>query len=142
MPELPLVYVIVLTCNGKDDTLECLKSLQQVTYSNVRLLLVDNASTDRTVEAVEERFPGVEVISNQSNLRFAGGNNIGIRYALDRGAEYVLLLNNDTVVDGDFLMQLVHAAEKERAIGMVGPKIYYYDDRRRIWFAGGVRTGP
>ncbi len=137
MPEAPLVYIIVLTWNGKSDTLECLTSLQRLTYSNARILVVDNGSTDGTVEAINERFPNVELIVNHANLRFAGGNNVGIRHAFEHGTEYVLLLNNDTVVDGGFLTQLVRAAEKEKTIGMVGPKIHYYHDRRRIWFAGG-----
>lgn len=138
MPDFPLVYVIVLSWNGKNDTLECLASLQQLTYPNARIVVVDNASSDGTGGAIRSAFPNIELIVNTSNLRFAGGNNVGIRRALERGAEYVLMLNNDTVVDPEFLSRLIGAAETNRQIGIVGPKIYYFGDPKRIWFAGGL----
>lgn len=150
----PLVYIIVLSWNGRNDTIECLKSLQQLTYPNALILLVDNASTDGTVAAVRSAFPRVEILVNEKNIRFAGGNNVGIHHALRQGAKYVLLLNNDTVVDPDFLNYLVHGAEQDTAIGMAGPKIYYYREprlraempassnfgvqARLIWSAGGT----
>jgi GT2 family glycosyltransferase len=130
--------VIVLSWNGKKDTLECLASLQQLTYPNARIIVVDNSSSDGTGDAIRSAFPNIELIVNNSNLRFAGGNNVGIRQSLEGGAEYVLMLNNDTVVDPEFLGRLVEAAESGRKIGMVGPKIYYFDDPKRIWFAGGL----
>jgi len=101
------------------------------------VILVDNASHDGTAEVVREKFPSVKIISNAENLRFAGGNNVGIEYAIKHGADYILLLNNDTEVASDFLGELVNAAESSKNIGMVGPKIYYYYDQNRIWFAGG-----
>jgi GT2 family glycosyltransferase len=137
MTESPLVYIIVLTWNGRTDTLECLRSLQRLRYSNARTLIVDNASTDGTPEAIRREFPGVEVAANRSNLRFAGGNNIGIKRAIEAGADYILLLNNDTTVDPDFLPYLVHAVEGNENAGMAGPKILYYSDPHRLWFAGG-----
>jgi len=137
MTEYPLVYIIVLTWNGKTDTLECLKSLQDLAYPNAKILVVDNASEDGTAEAVRASFPMVELVCTNSNLRFAGGNNTGIENALRHGADYVLLLNNDTVVDRDFLTRLVQTAEEQQQIGIVGPKVYYYGEPKRIWFAGG-----
>jgi hypothetical protein len=137
MASTPLVYVIVLTYNGKRDTLECLRSLQNLSCPNVKVLVVDNASSDGTPEAIRAEFSSVELLVNPTNLRFAGGNNVGIRHALKHGADYVLLLNNDTTVERDFTVHLVHAAEADPRIGMIGPKIYYYDDPNRIWFAGG-----
>jgi GT2 family glycosyltransferase len=133
----PLVYIIVLTWNGKTDTIECIKSLQGINYPNYRILVVDNASVDETATAIREQFPNVEVIVSKENLRFAGGNNIGIQYALSHGADYILLLNNDTIVDRNFLTYLITTAESDKNIGMVGPKIYYYSDPNRIWYAGG-----
>jgi hypothetical protein len=103
----------------------------------MRILVVDNASSDDSVASIRREFPSVEVIVNALNLRFAGGNNVGIRHALQKGTEYVLLLNNDTTVDPEFLTELVKRAEGDPAIGMVGAKIYYYSDPGRIWFAGG-----
>jgi GT2 family glycosyltransferase len=134
----PLVYIVVLTWNGKEDTLECLRSLQAVTYANFRILVIDNASADGTSEEVQKFLPNIEVMSNETNLRFAGGNNVGIRYAIGKNADYILLLNNDTVVEKEFLSELIATAECDPEIGMVGAKIYYHDDPTRIWFAGGM----
>ncbi len=92
---------------------------------------------DGTVEAVRSDFPSVRLVANSVNLRFAGGNNVGIEHVLPDNPDYVLLLNNDTVVDPGFLSELVKFAEEDRHIGIVGPKIYYYYDERRIWYAGG-----
>ena len=136
-PARPLVHIIVLTWNGKQDTLDCLASLSKVTYPNFRTIVVDNASIDGTADAVRTGFPDVHLIVNDVNLRFAGGNNVGIAYALNDGADYVLLLNNDTVVDPDFLTALVTAAESDQRIGMAGPKICYYDEPKVLWYAGG-----
>ncbi|MFQ5864019.1 MAG: glycosyltransferase family 2 protein [bacterium] len=132
-----LVHVIILNWNGKHDTLECLRSLEKVAYPNFRICLVDNASSDGTIEAVREHFPDVKIIINSENLRFARGNNIGLQHALEHGADYVLLLNNDTIVDPLLLQELVNVAESNANIGMVGPKIYHYDQPNLIWSAGG-----
>ena len=135
----PKVTIIVLNWNGKEDTIECLESLKHITYPNYEILLVDNGSTDGSVECFRERYPGMEIIENGENLGFAEGNNVGIRRAMDEGADYVLLLNNDTVVDPEFLGELVKVAKSGMSIGIVGPKIYYYDYAGRndvIYFAG------
>jgi GT2 family glycosyltransferase len=133
----PHVSIIILNWNRKDDTISCLHSIEKVNYPNLSVILVDNASSDGTVEAVKEKFPSVKTISNPRNLRFAGGNNVGIEYALVNKADFVLLLNNDTEVEPDFLSELVRFAENDSHTGIVGPKIYYYYDKKRIWFAGG-----
>jgi GT2 family glycosyltransferase len=133
----PLVYIIVLNWNGRDDTLRCLRSLRRVTYSPVKLLVVDNASQDGSVEAIRSEFKEVEIIENERNLLFADGNNRGIRYALERGAAYILLLNNDTYVDPQFLSEMVKVGERDESIAILGPKIYYADSPDTIWFAGG-----
>ena len=101
----PKVTVIILNWNGKEDTLECLASVKKIDYSNFEIVLVDNGSVDDSVEAVSEHYPDVTLLQTGDNLGYAGGNNVGIRYALDNKAEYVLLLNNDTVVD----VQLINA---------------------------------
>lgn len=134
----PIVYIIVLTWNGKKDTLECLSSLQRVSYPNTHIILVDNASTDRTIEAVRRDFPHAHCIRNERNLRYSGGNNVGMQYALTQGADYVLLLNNDTVVDPPFLDHLIQTAESSELVGIVGPMIYYHNSPKKIWFAGGI----
>lgn len=137
-PISPLVYAIIVNWNGKEDTLACLESLKKIHYDNLRIILIDNASHDGSVEAITKAFPNVEIIRNNRNERFARANNQGMAQALSQGADYVLLLNNDTIVDPGFLSFLVERAESDPSIGMVGGKIYYADQPNRIWFAGGT----
>lgn len=135
--QAPLVYAVVVSWDLREDTVECISSLTESNYSNLRILLVDNGSTDGTPEAVATNFPDVEILVNDSNLGYASGSNRGIRYALAHSAEYVFLLNNDTVVDPNAIGHLV---EKFRSkVGVVAPKIYYADDPERIWSLGGKR---
>jgi len=131
------VFVIVLNWNGKEDTLDCLQSLRSTAYDNYTVVLVDNGSEDDSVAAVREKFPEVELVLTGKNLGFAGGNNVGIEYAIKAGADYVFLINNDTTVHPDYLKELVLVAESDAKIGAVGSKIYYHGEPERIWFAGG-----
>ncbi len=132
----PLVYVVILNWNLKDDTAECVASVLGSDYDNYHLLVVDNGSTDGSPEHLRHCFPGIEVMVNSTNLGFAAGNNIGIRRALGAGADYVLILNNDTTVDTAMLGCLVTCAEAAGRIGLVSPKILYYEERTRIWRLG------
>ncbi len=132
----PVVTVVVLNWNRASDTIECVRSLENIAYSHFEIVIVDNASTDGSANALEAAFPTVKIIRNQRNLGYAEGNNVGIRYALGRGADYVLLLNNDTVVDKDLLRDLVRAIRSDPRAGIVGPKIYDYWEPTKIWFAG------
>jgi hypothetical protein len=101
-------------------------------------MVVDNASQDGTVAAIRERYGDrVTVLENDANLGYAAGNNAGITRALAGGAEFILLLNNDTLVDPAFLDHLLAAMAASPEIGIAGPKTYYYDPPDRIWFAGG-----
>jgi GT2 family glycosyltransferase len=100
------------------------------------MLLVDNGSTDDSVAYIREHYPEVIILENRENLGFSGGNNVGMRYALEQGAEYILLLNNDTEVAPDFLDELIKVASSASDIGIVGPKMYYYDQPQTIWCAG------
>jgi len=116
----PLVYVIVLNYNGKDHLEYCLPSLLATEYENYHVVLLDNASTDGSVEYTRRNFPQVMVIQNDQNLGWAGGNNVGIRYALDQGADYIVLQNNDTKVDPRWLSGAVQVCEANPRIGIVG----------------------
>lgn len=138
MTHLPLVYIIILNWNGRQDTIECVESCRGLSYPNFRILIVDNGSTDGSESILRERFPSVEFIQTGENLGFAGGNNTGIRYAIEQGADYIWLLNNDTVVDSEALGELLKVAESDEKIGIVGSKIYYYDKPDILWFAGGM----
>jgi hypothetical protein len=102
----------------------------------LQVIVADNGSTDGTQAAVRAQFPEVMLVENGRNLGYAEGNNAGIRLALDLGADYVMLLNNDTEVDPAMVRELVAAGEVHPDVGVLGPIIYYYADRRRIWCAG------
>jgi GT2 family glycosyltransferase len=134
----PSIAVIVLTWNGRDLTLDCLRSLASITTPGVRTLVVDNASTDGTVEAIFARHGDrVTILRNAANLGFAAGNNAGIHRALEDGAAYILLLNNDTLVAPDFLAELLRPMQGDPTVGITAPKIFYAEPRNQIWFAGG-----
>jgi GT2 family glycosyltransferase len=135
--KFPLVYVILINWNQPDLTIACIDSLNTISYSNARILLLDNGSQDESVVRIRTCFPDVLIIENHENLGFSGANNIGIEFALAQGADYVLLLNNDTIVAPDFLDHLIQFAESEPDIGVVTPKIYYMDSPQTIWCAGG-----
>ena len=132
----PLVYIVVLSWNGREDTLSCLRSLEPVWNERTKGIVVDNGSSDGTPDAVRAAIAGVEVLEAGRNLGFTGGNNIGLRFALDRGADYVLLLNNDTIVDPGFLREMLSVATVSEGIGFVSPKIYFLDPPDLLWFAG------
>ncbi len=134
--ESPLVFAIIVSYNLKNDTLECLESMQQVTYPNLHTVLVDNASSDGTVSAVRSLHPEVTIIEAETNLSYFGGNNLGIEYALNQKADYVFILNNDMIVDPLIIEVLVRVATQYPDAGMICPKVYEYDRRNVIWSAG------
>lgn len=133
----PLTYIILLTWNRWEETEACLQSLLPVVNEHCRVLVVDNGSTDGTPEKIRRRFPRFEVHENGNNLGFPAGNNVGIRHALAAGAEYVILLNNDTVVDMRFAEELVAAAKRNPSAGMITSLIFFHDRQSVVWFAGG-----
>lgn len=132
------VAIIVVNWNRRDDTLDCLQSLSEISYPHYRIILVDNGSTDGSADAVRSSFPNVKVIQAEENLRFAGGNNLGLKDVLEEGDDFCLLLNNDTTVEQDFLSHMIETAKSNHRIGLISPKILYYDRPDVIWFAGGI----
>ncbi len=133
----PLVHCVVLNMNGKVLLLESLESIIKMTYPNFKVVVVDNGSTDGSPDAVRAQYPSVIVLENGKNLGFGEGNNIGIRYSLKQGAEWIFLLNNDIAVDPEMLTELMKAASSDEMIGILSPKIYYYSEPNKIWYAGG-----
>lgn len=153
------VSIVILNWNRKKETIECLKSLTQLTATNYQLttVVVDNGSSDGSVEQIKNskfknKNDGVKlkIIENKENLGFAGGNNVGIKYALDNGADFILLLNNDTIVDKNLIVQLIKAVNQHKDAGVLSPKIYFapgfefHKERYKkseqgkvIWYAGG-----
>ena len=138
IPDASTVYIILVNWNGKDVTLECLRSLNAVSYKNVRIIIVDNASTDGSVPVFRSQFPQCDVLEMRENLRFAGGTNAGLKHGLGQGGQLFLLLNNDTTVAPDFLTTMVARLHSDPRTGLVAPKIFYDNDPTRIWFAGGA----
>jgi len=173
----PSVSIIILNWNGWSDTVECLESIYHLNYSNYQVIVVDNNSSEDSIQKIEDyalgkieiksnffkydpndkpieiiqyrkknsftfNFPNdnkqLILIKNDMNYGFAGGNNIGIEFSLKNlNPDYILLLNNDTVVDKDFLKILLQEGEIDAKIGILGPKMYYYDDPNVIWCIGG-----
>lgn len=137
------VYILILNWNGWKDTLECLESLKGINYPGCQIVVVDNGSTDESVERIEERLTGhaeikATLLKTGRNAGFAGGNNFGIKYILEqKDCEYVLLLNNDTAVEKDFLSKMVETAKANPEAGIVGGRIAYYSNRGENWYAGG-----
>jgi GT2 family glycosyltransferase len=134
----PRVSIIILNWNALEVTAECIQSLRKIDYQNVEIVLVDNASQDGSADALAQNFPEVRLIRNSVNLGFAGGCNVGMRDAMARGTDYVLLLNNDTVVGPDFLRQLLAVAESDSRIGALCPKILFFDAPDRVNYGGGT----
>lgn len=131
------VAIIILNWNGIKDTLECLSSLKKVPYPDKEIIIVDNGSTDESVKVLKKQFPEYTLIETGENLGFAGGNNVGIQYALEKNFDSVFLLNNDTTVDPSFLQALVETAEKNPTCGVLGTKILSYNQPDKIDHLGG-----
>lgn len=132
-------WAIVLNWNGRDDTLRCLASLAALTDDPpVGVVVADNGSTDGSVDVIRAAYPDVAVVENGGNLGYAGGNNTAIRHALDHGAEWVVLLNNDArVAPGTFAAFAAVAADRPDAGALAG-KVFFDDGTDRLWYAGGT----
>lgn len=133
----PKVIIIVLNWNGRQDTAECLESLKGLNYPNFEVIIVDNASKDGSQEYFRDAFPEAILVENSENLGFTGGFNVGIQKALQRGAVYVLCLNNDTILDSDFIKELVAVGERRDDAGGLCPKEYDYNYPNRLVYVGG-----
>ncbi len=155
------VFIIILNWNRKEDTLACLESLIRINIAehSVSLVVVDNASTDDSAKVLKKELKSLTfkkkklngvLIKNKENLGFTGGNNTGIRLAYNSKADYVVLLNNDTLVDENFLVEIVKYANENNSVGLISPKIYFapgfefHKDRysvkdkgKVIWYMGG-----
>lgn len=134
----PLVFIVILNTNRRDDTLACLDSLSKSIYQNLRILVLDNKSTDGSVEAIQSAFPNVQIINLSQNLGYAGNNNIGIEEAIKRGADWILVLNEDTILDPCCMEELIKVGESDPKIGILGPMVYHYDEPAVIQSAGGL----
>lgn len=129
--------IVVLNWNSGEMTAECIRSVLKMSAEDYGIIVVDNGSRDGSVDYLRNEFPRITLFPQDSNLGFAAGCNVGMRHALEEGFEYILLLNNDTVVDPGFLTELVHVAEEHPRAAMISPKIYFWDAAKQLWWAGG-----
>lgn len=136
MNKCPKVFIVILNYNGKDVVRKCLTSVFKIDYPNFEVVFVDNNSIDGSLELAKIGFSKANFIKNEENLGFAAGNNIGIRFALERMADFVLLLNNDTEVESVFLNKLIEVAQKDEKIGIASP-IIFDGKTKEVWFSGG-----
>ncbi len=123
--------------NGYEDSVKCIRSLQNATYQNLSIVLVDNGSPDGSGERLKKEFPSIPIILLNENTGYAAGNNAGISFALKNEAAYVLVLNNDVIVDSGFLEPMVDIAEKNVDVGIVNCKVYYQSAPKEIFAAAG-----
>ncbi len=133
----PLVYAVILDANRCQDTVECLASLQQSDYPRLKILLLDNATTDGTVKTVREQFPGVEILELAENKGYAGNNNVGLARALDYQADWIFILNDDVSLSPDCLRRLIEVGEADPKAGVLGPLVYHHSEATVIQSAGG-----
>lgn len=129
----PLVSIITINYNESGVTLELLESIRKLSYPSVEVLVVDNASPNDTPDVIKENYPEITLIKSPENLGFAGGNNLGVKAAK---GEYLLFINNDTIVPEGFIEPLVETLQKDKTIGMVSPKIKFHWDSSLIQYAG------
>lgn len=134
------VTAIILNWCGEEDTAACLRSLLAGDYPALTILLVDNGSPDGSGPRLHAAFPEIAYLQTGANLGYTGGNNRGMRWAMDGGADYVLVLNNDTVIELAAVTHLVEAARSGARVGAVSPKILHFGAPDRIWFGGGVMS--
>lgn len=136
------VSIIILNWQSPEETIECLKSLKKLDYPNFEIILVDNGSQDDSVKIIEKFLKNyskkILFLKNKENLGYAAGNNAAIKMVLKKKSDYILLLNNDTIVTSNFLKELVKFAERNPKVGIISPKIYNLEKgAHKVWFAGG-----
>ena len=132
------VVILIISNNRKEDILECLSSVEKSSYENQAVIVLDNGSTDGSVEAIQDSFPRVRTISLDENRGYAGNNNVGLQVALAEGAKWILILNDDTIMAPDCLKSLLEHGEHHPKTGIVGPMVYHYNEPNVIQSAGGI----
>ena len=136
MKKHPKVFIIILNYNGLEVLKKCLTSVFKIDYPNFEIVVVDNNSSDGSLEMARANFSKAIFIKNEENLGFAAGNNVGIKFALERAADFILMLNADVEVEKNFLTQLIDTVAENEKIGIASPVIFD-GETREIWFSGG-----
>lgn len=130
------VAVIILNWKNAAETLRCLESVVPAVSTDDEVVVVDNGSQDQSVEQVRERYPQVTVIANERNLGYAEGNNTGIRYAMEQGFGFILVLNNDARIEAQTLPELIKAADANPQAAFLGPQIFHLDEPDKVQSRG------
>ena len=133
----PSIAVILVNWKKYNLTSNCINSLNKSNYKNFKIILVDNEYSEKSIIELKNKYKELLVFKEKNNLGFAGGNNIGIRYALENDYDYIMLLNNDTEVKENFILPLVERIEKDHFLGAVQPLILNFSNKSIIWNAGG-----
>lgn len=133
---LPSVAIIIVNWNSYTFTAACIRSIQEQKEYYMDIIVVDNGSTDQSSCLLQKEFPGIHLIEAKANLGFSGGNNLGIRYALAQQYKYCFLLNNDTLLNPNCLIQLCNFMEANTHIAAVQPKIYFQHQPQKLWNGG------
>ena len=133
----PSIAVILVNWKKYNLTSNCINSLNKSNYKNFKIILVDNEYSEKSIIELKNKYKELLVFKEKNNLGFAGGNNIGIRYALENDYDYIMLLNNDTEVKENFILPLVERIEKDHSLGAVQPLILNFSNKSIIWNAGG-----
>lgn len=129
----PKIVTLILNYRNASDTAECIRSLLRSSYPNHEWVVIDNASADGSADFLRKEFPQITLIENAANLGYAGGNNVGIDYAITRGADYIFILNNDAVLaEPDTLERLVAIGEQDPAATLLAPRVCFFDNPERI----------
>src|SRR3990167_10261604 len=138
------VYVVLVTWNNQNDIFDCLKSIENQTWKNLQIIVVDNNSFDKTTKIIETYFPHVKLLKSQKNLYFTGGYNFGINFVLKNfHPEFILIANPDTVFDRDLILNLMESILKNERIGAVGPKIKFLNGKhhQKLYSCGIIYDG-
>ena len=131
------IAIIIVNWKQYQLTKLCLYSLQKIKYDNYQIILIDNESNPKELKKIKNQFDKIITFPNQKNLGFTGANNIGIEYAIRNDFEYVMLINNDTEVEKNFINPLIELLEKNQNFGAAQPLILNYYNRNKVWSAGG-----
>lgn len=134
----PKVFVVVLAWNYYNHTKRCLESLRTVEYDNLNVLVVDNNSSDKTSENIKKDFPEFNILTLSKNLKFSGGNNEGVNHLNPEKDDFIIFLNNDTIVSKNFVKKLINPLLEDKKAIISTPKILYSSNINKIWYAGGV----
>ena len=136
-PLVPLVSIVIPTYNRKEKLIRLIGSIQESDYKNLEIIVVDDSCTDGTYDTIKKIFPNIQIVRNEKELLLAGSRNVGIRHATGK---YIFLIDDENVVDKYCISRLKDVLEKDNALGMVGPIMYYLQNPDKVWWAGTERN--